>query len=96
VAHLIIKSFAQVGNIRLHSDELSPRWYSRLFYFESKKFASLLWGISPATPCIDLILLLDVTGPQIETCIEALDIPDNNTLKTSQINYCQFVFSCTS
>jgi hypothetical protein len=75
----------------LHSDELSPRWYSRLFYFES-----LLWGISPATPCIDLILLLDVAGPQIETCIGALDIPDNNTLKTSQINYCQFVFSCTS
>jgi hypothetical protein len=30
VAHFIIKSFARVGNIRLRSDQLSSRWYSRL------------------------------------------------------------------
>jgi hypothetical protein len=27
VAHLIIKSFVRVGNIRLRCDQLSPRWY---------------------------------------------------------------------
>jgi hypothetical protein len=30
VDHLIIKSFARFDNIRLRSDQLSPRWYSRL------------------------------------------------------------------